>query len=399
MAAKFTKAYLKELAYKWEKGTLTEEERANFEQWYLDHDDETAELPANYDGEDVIRDRLFSRLEDHMNISRLVTGRGKGFRTRWIAAASILLVLFGIGAYTYVKNTVDDKQQAVMAGNDINPGGNKAILTLANGQEINLDGATDGELAEEGGVKVSKTADGQIIYKLASNHHPNQGTSEEIAYNTIRTPKGGQYKIILPDSSCVWLNAASFLKYPTNFGENNRTVELNGEAYFEISPDKHRPFLVKSSGQLTKVLGTQFNISAYSDEDVVKTTLVQGAVSVTQSSEGGNERNSKPTVLLPGEQSTMRKGKTSVAKVDINQYIGWKRGVFYFDETKLTDAMKQLSRWYDVEVVYESEVPDTYFYGEINRNKTLLTALAILQEGGVSFKIEKEGDKNRLLVY
>ncbi|HWV75142.1 MAG TPA: FecR domain-containing protein [Pseudosphingobacterium sp.] len=395
MASKFTRTYIKELAYKWERGLLTASEKADFEAWYNNYDDERAELPTNYDKEEVIEERLLSRLVSHINTDHSEKKLGKRYAVAWLAAASVMLVMFSIAAFIYLKEATEVKQQS-LATNDINPGSNKATLTLADGRKINLDMATDGKLAEESGIKITKTADGQIIYELVPTP---KTVNIEASYNTIETPKGGQYKIVLPDSSRVWLNAASSLKYPTNFSAENRTVELKGEAYFEVSPDKQRPFLVKSDRQLTRVLGTQFNISAYEEEETVKTTLVEGAVSVVPSSISSSGASHLSTVLKPGEQSTMLNGKTSVAKVDLAPYISWKKGVFYFDETKLTEAMSQLSRWYDVEVVYSDKVPDTYFYGEISRTKTLSEVLAILQEGGVKFKIEKAAGKNKLFVY
>ena len=395
MASRFTRAYIKELAYKWEKGLLTASEKADFEAWYNNYDDERIELPSNYDREEVIEARLLSHLMSHINADHSEKKLGKRHASFWLAAASVMLIMFSIAAFIYLKEATDFKQQS-LATNDINPGSNKATLTLADGRKINLDMATDGKLAEESGIKITKTADGQIIYELVSTP---KTVNRETSYNTIETPKGGQYKIVLPDSSRVWLNAASSLKYPTNFSAENRMVELKGEAYFEVSPDKQRPFLVKNDRQLTRVLGTQFNISAYEEEETVKTTLVEGAVSVVPSSISSSGASHLSTVLKPGEQSTMLNGKTSVATVDLAPYISWKKGVFYFDETKLTEAMSQLSRWYDVEVVYSDKVSDTYFYGEISRTKTLSAVLAILQEGGVKFKIEKAAGKNKLFVY
>lgn len=396
MASKFTKAYIRELAYKWERGLLTASERVDFEAWYNDHDDERAELPVNYDREEMIRNRLLNQLMSHMNVGHSEKKYNRRRVVSMIAAASVLLVMLSVGAYIYINESAGFKQGLMAGSEDIDPGSNKAVLTLADGRKINLDAATDGELAEERGIKITKTADGQIVYEVMPTR---TNGSAVISYNTIETPKGGQYKIVLPDSSRVWLNAASTLKYPTNFDPKNRTVELKGEAYFEISPDKQRPFLVKSDRQLTQVLGTQFNISAYSEEEAVKTTLVEGAVSVVPASSKENKSSNLPTILKPGEQSTVLNGKMSVAKVDLIPYISWKKGVFYFDETSLVDAMRQLSRWYDVEVVYSGEVPNTYFYGEISRTKTLSAVLAILQEGGVRFKIEKAEGKNKLIVY
>ncbi|MDX3912141.1 MULTISPECIES: FecR family protein [Olivibacter] len=402
MAAKFTNAYIKELAYKWERGLLTDSEKADFEAWYNSHNDKLAEISANYDAEEVIKNRLLNQLVSHMGAGHTEKRYPKRRFISWIAVAAILLLMFSIGTFVYVSESVGFKQSLLTNKNDINPGRNKAILTLADGRKINLDAGTDGAIAEENGMKITKTADGQLIYEVVADpvKQGRRGDKKaEIVYNTIETPKGGQYKIVLPDRSYVWLNAASTLKYPTDFTQENRTVELKGEAYFEIQPDKYRPFIVKNEHQITKVLGTQFNISAYNKEEAVKTTLVEGAVSVVAISSKENAASALTTLLKPGEQSTVHNGKTSVLKVDVAPYIAWKKGVFYFDETKITDAMNQLSRWYDVEIVYKGDVPDTYFYGEISRKKSLSAVLAILEEGGVKFKIDKTTGTNKLIVY
>lgn len=402
MAAKFTNAYIKELAYKWERGLLTDSEKADFEAWYNSHNDKLVEIPANYDAEEVIKNRLLNQLVSHMGAGHTEKRYLKRRFISWIAIAAILLLMFSIGTFVYVSESGGFKHGLLTNKNDINPGSNKAILTLADGRKINLDAGTDGAIAEENGMKITKTADGQLIYEVVADpvKQGRRGDKKaEIVYNTIETPKGGQYKIVLPDRSYVWLNAASTLKYPTDFTQENRTVELKGEAYFEIQPDKYRPFIVKNEHQITKVLGTQFNISAYNKEEAVKTTLVEGAVSVVAISSKENAASALTTLLKPGEQSTVHNGKTSVLKVDVAPYIAWKKGVFYFDETKITDAMNQLSRWYDVEIVYKGDVPDTYFYGEISRKKSLSAVLAILEEGGVKFKIDKTTGTNKLIVY
>lgn len=403
MASRFTEAYIKKLAYKWERGLLTASEKADFEAWYNSHNDEQVEMPSNYDDEETIRNRLLDRLVSQMNAEQTaMTKIRRKPAIFWLAAASVLFLMLSIGAYIVIKESSDRKKELLTKNNDINPGTNKAILTLANGRKINLDSATDGALAEESGIKISKKANGQVVYEVISGDDVKSSVDKgkkEARYNTIETPKGGQYKIVLPDRSQVWLNAASSLKYPTNFTDENRIVELKGEAYFEIAADEQRPFLVKSKHQLVHVLGTQFNILAYDEEEAVKTTLVEGAVRIEPASWHEDKTHDQVILLRSGEQSTVIKGKTSVAKVAIEPYVSWREGVFYFDETKLTDAMQQLSRWYDVDVVYQGEVPNTYFYGEISRTKTLSAVLAILQEGGVKFKIDKKEGSNTLIVY
>src|SRR5690606_9250112 len=219
----------------------------------------------------------------------------------------------------------------------------------------------------------------------------------------LSTPKGGQYQITLPDGSRVWLNSASTLKYPSRFDDNERVVELAGEADFEVSHQFGAdsvervgpgdiPFFVRTKGQVVKVLGTSFNISAYTDDDDLRTTLVTGRVEVS------NVQRSIARILIPNQQAIMRGDILIVSDVDVAPYIDWKDGFFSFQETSLQDAMRQLSRWYDLEVTYDSSIPTTYFFGKIRRDSSLSKVLKILQKSGLNFKVINEGGKNRLTV-
>lgn len=254
--------------------------------------------------------------------------------------------------------------------------GNKAVLMLANGETIVLDSAENGVLIKTGAIEVSKTSDGQLVYqvKTQSDQNPENG-----GLNTITTPPGGQYQVILPDNSKVWLNAASSLKFPTSFNGKSRNVELIGEAYFDVAEDKSRPFIVKSRLGEIEVLGTGFNVMAYADERVMKTTLVEGSVKI---------KGRETRVLKPGEQAVLNAYRMKIANVDVQEAIAWKNNLFQFNETSIDVIMRQAARWYNVEVKYAGKIPNRSFTGKISRNVSLNEFLEMLKYTGVNFKIE-----------
>lgn len=296
-------------------------------------------------------------------------------------AAAIVLVLSAM-FYFYRNSDQRDQHQYLTAqhqGNDVNPGGNKAVLTLADGSEISLTDAGNGELASQSGITITKTRDGELVYETEKNN-----TTASKQYNTISTPAGGQYQINLPDGSKVWLNAMSSLKYPTSFDGRDRKVVLSGEAYFEIAGDASRPFVVSSSRagreQEVIVLGTHFNIDSYADEAAIKTTLLEGRVKVATAG--------KARILKPGQQSAVS-DQIMVSEVDVNQVLDWKNGNFYFYDENIRTVMRKLARWYDIDVVYQGKVPDYGFDAEISRTKKLSEILKGFETTGqIHFKIE-----------
>lgn len=297
-------------------------------------------------------------------------------------AASIILVLsFSLFFYKQKDNSNQTLVQIkTLKANDVAPGGNKAILTLADGSKIVLDEVRSGEIAVQSGISITKTSDGKLIYENVINKI---GVLENrILYNQIETPKGGQYQINLPDGSKVWLNAASSLKYPAIFNGNERQVELVGEAYFEVFPNAEMPFRVSTKHQLVEVLGTHFNVNAYSNESVTRTTLIEGSVKVSEKS----LNNFK--YLKPGEEAKNKNGIILVHEANIEQAIAWHKGNFQFNDTYLIDILKQIERWYDVKVDY-SKVPDTRYNANISRNLNLSRVLEVLElTGKVKFSIE-----------
>lgn len=311
----------------------------------------------------------------------------------WAAAACLLLFIFTMLFWQQQTSPVQADINLVRmqdtTGVVVKPGGNSATLRLANGTLLELDKQASGivmgeSITYENGKSIAAAA----LDKQGMAADPSKVVLE------LATPLGGIYQITLPDGTKVWLNAGSSLKYPMSFAKNERRVSLEGEAFFEVTKDSARPFKVLSKGQEIEVLGTAFNVNAYPDNTVIKTTLVNGKVKLSN-----DKRYSEAIYLLPGQQSTnSNNGKIQLANVDTAPFTAWKEGLFYFDETPLSDALQQIGRWYNVEVKYKGEVPQTHFYGRIKRSKPLRDVLDVLEEGGLRFELSKSDEKNILYV-
>ena len=328
---------------------------------------------------------LIARLEARLDAVDARTPKTAHIISIWykLVAAAMVVAVLSAGLYFYnnkaqVQSEFAKKHQAEPA--DALPGSNIAILTLADGSRISLDDAVNGEIAQQAGIHVTKTADGQLEYRISSL---SAAAGTKNLYNTISTPRGGQYRINLPDGSKVWLNAASSLKYPVTFEGDERKVELTGEAYFEIAHNKSKPFRVESRNQVVEVFGTEFNINSYSNEPVIKTTLLNGSVKVTQT------QNMSSKFLQPGQESINNAaGNLTVGPADVTQAVSWKNGNFLFNDMDLVNILRQLERWYDVDVDY-SNMPETHYNGNISRKVNLSRVLKMLEvTGPVKFKIE-----------
>jgi ferric-dicitrate binding protein FerR (iron transport regulator) len=325
---------------------------------------------------------------------------------RIVAAAAVLAGL-GLGTWWYAHPLEKPGMTVAVTKGPVAapvPGGNKAVLILADGSTVTLDSTKNGLVAKQGGSNVMKLAGGQLAYASGGRPEAKGGASEAtgaasqaagrisqaageasqaaVLYNTVRTPKGGQYEVTLPDGSRVWLNAATSLRFPTAFTGSDRTVELSGEAYFEVASSRDRPFIVKVGEMTVDVLGTHFNVMAYGDEERFRTTLLSGAVRVA---EGGTAK-----VLKPGDAASLSLDakQLSVAKADTDQAVAWKNGLFQFERAGLKEVMRQVSRWYDVDVQYEGTV-DRHFSGFIARSASLADVLHQLERAGkTSFTLE-----------
>ncbi|SHF35574.1 FecR family protein [Pedobacter caeni] len=371
----------KELLEKYRAGKCTDAEKAIVETWYLEFEEEGGDLLTNTQLE-AATDRIWNRLPIHEAEEAIVPKRSLWPVIR-IAAAIVLLASMAL--YFFNTSRFNPLERPLSKVNSdlkpvILPGGNKATLTLADGKQITLDEAGNGKLAEQSGITITKTKDGELVYTASSS----TGAAKTGAMNMISTPKGGQYQINLPDGTKVWLNAASSLRYPTAFTGEARQVSLTGEGYFEVAKSNpNMPFEVLTTTQTVVVLGTHFNINSYDDEPGTKTTLLEGAVKVISPA-----TSVKELILKPGQQSALHGDHLDVNNVNEEEAIAWKNGMFLFKDADLQTVMRSVSRWYDVQVNYEGNLPKRQFSGEIHRNINLSEVLDILSFFKVHFRVD-----------
>jgi len=367
-------------------GQCTPEEQERVKLWYQELEEEyTWELDAtSRESRGLqLKAKIDTNLGFHTQETPIVPIR----RTPWLrmAAAAVLILTLGSGAWwlLHKKEGAQQPPSAAALLNDAAPGGNKAVLTLADGTRITLDSAQNGALAQQGGIKVMKVDSGQLAYE--TGEQPTSGTA--VQFNTLVTPRGGSYGVTLPDGTKVWLNAASTLKYPTAFTGKERKVTLEGEAYFEVVTNAAQPFKVsvsptRSGGDPMEVtvLGTRFNIMAYRDEKTINTTLIAGAVKVAQ---GNMVRQ-----LAPDQQALVSTTGEMEIRKEINaaDAAAWKNGLFYFRKADLPSVMRQIARWYDMDIVYEGR-PDIRLSGMISRNINVSEVLKLLESNGAHFRI------------
>ncbi|MEJ2880179.1 FecR family protein [Pedobacter sp. GR22-6] len=297
----------------------------------------------------------------------------------WAAVVAVL-VTSAIGLYLFTSG--NSSQDLLVSVPDFAPAKNTAILTLANGKQIKLTDQSQGQLATESGVSISKTKEGELLYTALQD---DRSAALPVTINTIATPRGGTYLVSLPDGTRVWLNAASTLRYPTRFIGKERSVELSGEAYFEVAKihDKRMPFFVRSERQTVEVLGTHFNVNNYDDEEQVKTTLLEGSVRI-------GSMNGKNALLKPGEQAIIQSGSLNVQTADLSTEMAWKNGEFIFTNNDFRTEMRKVARWYDVEIIFDESVPkDISLGGFISNSKNISAVLKLIAlTGKVHFKIE-----------
>lgn len=338
---------------------------------------ELRRLNARYDSTQAL-----SNIFNALGLDPAITEEGGYGRRRLVrrlsAAAAVAFLI--TGAWIFADRRARTTTPVVpssdhAAKNDIPPGRNTAILTLANGSRILLDSAKNGQLAQLGSTRIINR-NGQVTYHSSGG----EATAGE---NILSTPRGGQYQLILPDGSRVWLNAASSITYPTAFSGKERAVTITGEAYFEIARDKSRPFRVMTGNLVITDIGTQFNVMAYSDERSVQATLIEGSIKVSKGQAG--------IVLTPGQQAVAGNESHTIKiinEANIDEVIAWKNGSFQFSNMDLRTIMRQLTRWYDVDVVFEGNTPDIRIGGFIHKNVSLSTVMEFLKGNGVRYKLE-----------
>ncbi len=304
------------------------------------------------------------------------------YRKIWFKVAATLLITFSIGLIISKwpfsqaiinKNYVQHEKKDVIL-----PGSVKAILKIGNGQVLVLNQTSNGVIVKYKDTRVLKTRNGQIIYSINSRNQP----FVPISYNTLTTPKGGEYQVVLADGTKVWLNAASSITYPTSFRTKERRIKLIGEAYFEVAKDAQKPFYVNTENGVIRVLGTHFNVSAYPDDEITSTTLLQGSVLIT--------KHQSSSLLKPGQQAniSLQSDNIQVTKANISEVMAWKNGYFIFDEDNIASIMKKVARWYDVDVQYSGSVDYQKFGGTFHRSKAITELLRYLEKlGNIHFSI------------
>jgi transmembrane sensor len=366
------------IAEKVVKGTATVEELGQYNIYYNQYQIaypgwESIDLKEREDIREAIFQHIDSQLQPRSRINRT-----RLWPTLTAVAAVLIVVGFGLYMYMAKNNSLIGTGVINRTANDVGPGGRKAFLTLSNGNKISLSEVKTGELTRQYGTQITKTADGQLIYKVTSQ----SGNAGGNNFNTIETPKGGEFQVMLPDGTHVWLNAASSIRYPVKFSGKQRMVDVTGEAYFEVAHNAKIPFIVRTEKQQIEVLGTHFNVMAYADEADVKTTLIEGSVKIT------TKKNT--LVLHPGQQARVQSDFADLNRdADIDAAVIWRKGKIQFAQADIRQIMRMLSRWYNVDVVYQGAEITNSFGGSVSRAKNISAILNLLEStGDVHFKIE-----------
>lgn len=377
------KEIFRQLIKRCQEGTATAEEHRLVDAYYnrLEEEGGARLAPAT---EEALRERMLHNInsavqEEGQEIPVIVTRSRQWWQ--YAAAAAVLGIMIAAGGYYFTQRPVVHKDISSVTPHEGHiPGYNKATLTLANGVVVPLD-STGHQVIQQGNVTVYQQK-GLLEYK-------EKGRGDVIAFNKLKTPRGAQYRLTLPDGTGVWLNAASELKYPTSFQDKERRVYLSGEGYFEIAANAQQPFVVSANGVDVNVLGTQFNIMAYTDEAFVKTTLLQGAVRVSKEQE--------TVILQPGQAAILNNARKDIQVQQTNtaEDVAWKNGYFVFNNENLESIMKKIVRYYDVEVEYRTDISNKNFGGSVARFGSLTELLSTLELTGiVHFKI----DGNKVIV-
>lgn len=372
---------VKSLLKKYNNKTATPEEKRKLEFWYEtingqyvgNKSDETTQLKKEIFGQ------ITSKIDSKAKQTTLKS-RNKVL-TLFFTRAAILIAILSAGIFFYSKKT--DAVQSTsaiinVAKTTIKPGGNNAVLTLADGSTIILNHTADGEISNQSGVNITKTKSGELVYTFSG-----QTNTKNTGINKVSTPKGGQYHLILVDGTNVWLNANSSIEFPAAFAGNDRKVDVTGEVYFEVFKNKIKPFIVSTPQSEIKVLGTHFNVNAYEDEAYEKTTLLEGSIEL--------KRGQGKAVLVPGKQAVTTKSSAQIKLNDVDDLesvIAWKNGYFQFDHADLQSVMRQVSRWYNVSVSYKGSILNKEYSGKIPRIVTTDKLIQMLNYSGINCKIE-----------
>lgn len=347
------------------KGEGTADDIAFFESFYVKFNAQTYVTTEDDNCQDVAD--AWQQIEAGIGVPK------RNLWQPWMAAAAVLLMMLSISVYLFIYRT--NPKSVSYYANDVAPGSSKAVLTLSNGQKIALDDRHNGLVAKDANATIRKTNTGAIAYTPVAE-------TAATAFNTMTTPTGGKYELKLADGTIAILDAESSITYPVAFTGKERQVKITGQVYFEVAHNAQHPFLVKFNNNVVKVLGTHFNINAYADEPDSRTTLLQGSIAL--------KTGTTETLLKPGEQGVLHQndGDIKIVAANVRIALSWKDDYFHFEKQNIRDIMRQLSRWYGIEVVYEGEVTGEEFSGDISRNKNISQILHMLEYSqSVHFKI------------
>lgn len=366
---------LAELEQKWLNGSISDDEAKEYAAWYNSAQNDPINIPEHIacskeEHKTRILEGLLAKLE--VSNGKILEPKPMWYRNKtYLGIAASLLMILGIASYWFV--TDNKTPENTITSQDKKAGTEGLVLSLENGETVEIDSLADGLIASQDGVEIYKK-DGAIYYK---------GEAGKISFNTAHTPKGRKFEIQLPDGSNVWLNAESTIKYPIEFAENQRKVQVTGEAYFEVAKNENSPFIVETEDQTIQVLGTQFNINSYSNENASRTTLLEGKVKISCQ---GEEH-----FLTPNEQITYDRRKEKLAKSEVNakQSISWVQGYFNFQDSDLAGIMKQIERWYNIEVEFQAGVDQNQtFSGRTSMNQNLSEVLKVLELSGIKTQLQ-----------
>ena len=385
------------LAEKFLAGTATDAEKEQLHRLYDDWLDDQQLVSSGTGHAEALGQEMLQAIRDRIGQKDAVIPRIGQLRDRipfyrmriWRQAAAACVIFLAGGLLLYFNQAQSKHNPMVTAGridrarpSSVEPGRNRAILTLADGNVIDLDSSGTGLLAQQGSTRILRK-DGKIIYD------PRSAGGVAMVYNSVRTPRGGQYQLVLPDRTKVWLNAASSVKFPVAFTGTNRVVEVSGEVYFEVAKDATRPFIARVNDVEVKVLGTHFDIMAYGEEEKIATTLLEGSVLVS----GGGQTNK----LTPGQQAVWKNNGSFDMKddVDMDEVIAWKDGKFHFNNADIKTIMRQVARWYDVDIEYKDIEPETRMGGVVSRKEDIRQLLNYFEIAG---KIRFTVDGRKIIV-
>ena len=373
------KKRVEELSEKWLNGTITKAEQEEYDLWYGSiHDHEVNDLSESDLAE--VQSKIYQTIQEREGLGNrsVKVKRIRLVKRVALVAASIGLISIAASQFYSILSSQHKRENQALLYSAIAPGRDRATLSLDNGSVFDLDSLGKGEIFQQSGIRIEKNDKGELIYSVLSSSDEQM----EILMNTISTPKGGQYRISLPDGSQVWLNAASKLTFPTAFTGESRLIELVGEAYFEVAQNKKLPFRVITPKEEVEVLGTHFNVNSYSEEESSTVALLEGKVKVSLSS-------SESRVLKPGEQTVVKAGSMEVYPVDLSEAVAWKNGEFMFHNESMKSVMQKIARWYDVEVVVAPELENVSIWGSVSKYENIKEVLKIIEmTGSVHFSIE-----------